>query len=266
MGNILDISNNPGFIFNPAGSLEVSSSPRSSTIVTGSITAVGSTVVCNVSNSSSVVFACSGTFSAVNCTFEASIDGGTTFTSALVARSDSNVAEVTTGSLSVAPAYMWKMNVAAYTHVRVRGIAWTSGTQVWRILPGAYATEPVPVIPTHGVISTPATGTTYNLVTAASTNAATVKSSAGGLFEVTISNVTATATYAKFYNKASAPTVGTDIPVLTIPVAAGATVSMEFGALGKRFATGIAFAATAAAAATDTAAAVAGVQVNATYL
>lgn len=109
-------------------------------------------------------------------------------------------------------------------------------------------------------------GTNYNAVTTAGTNAASIKASAGNVMEGTISNPTATAIYVKLYNKASAPTVGTDVPILTIPVAAGATVPLNFGLVGKRFATGIAIAATAAAAATDTAAAVAGVQINLTYI
>ena len=110
------------------------------------------------------------------------------------------------------------------------------------------------------------TPSAYSLTTAASTNAANVKSSAGTLEEITASNVTATAAYVKLYNKASAPTVGTDVPVLTIPVAAGATVPLSFGPLGKRFTTGIAIAVTAAAAATDTAATVAGIQIHASYV
>lgn len=114
--------------------------------------------------------------------------------------------------------------------------------------------------------NTPATPTNYNVVTAASTNAAFIKASAGTLYELTISNVTATASYIKIYNKASAPTVGTDVPVLTIPAPANSTVSMEFGALGKRLGTGIAIAATAAIAATDTAVTVAGIQINASYI
>lgn len=116
------------------------------------------------------------------------------------------------------------------------------------------------------VMTTPYSTSNYNVVSAASTNAASVKSSAASLFEITVSNPTATAIYVKLYNKASAPTVGTDVPVLTIPVAAGATVPMSFGSQGKRFATGIAIAATAAAVATDTAVAVAGVQINASYI
>lgn len=114
--------------------------------------------------------------------------------------------------------------------------------------------------------NTPATPTNYNVVTAASTNAASVKATAGSLYELTVSNVTATPVYVKFYNKATAPTVGTDVPILTVPVAATTTVSMEFGALGKRFGTGIGIAATAAAVATDTGVAVAGVQINASYI
>ena len=58
--------------------------------------------------------------------------------------------------------------------------------------------------------------------------------------------------YVKLYNKASAPTVGTDVPVLTIPVPAGGPVNLPFGATGHRFATGIALAITANAADSDT--------------
>ena len=90
------------------------------------------------------------------------------------------------------------------------------------------------------------------------------------MYELTISNPTATAAYIKLYNKATAPTVGTDVPVLTIAIPATAAgvgeKSFNFGAVGKRFATGIGIAVTAAAAATDTGVAVAGVQINATYI
>lgn len=107
-------------------------------------------------------------------------------------------------------------------------------------------------------------GTMYSLTTTASTNAANIRNAKAVLGEVTISNVTATACYVKFYNKSSSPTVGTDIPVLTIPVPANTTVNMAFG-LGKVFSTGLSIAVTAGAAATDTANAVAGVQISATY-
>lgn len=111
---------------------------------------------------------------------------------------------------------------------------------------------------------TASVGTMYSLTTTASTNAANIRNAKAVLGEVTISNVTATACYVKFYNKSSSPTVDTDIPVLTIPVPANTTVNMAFG-LGKAFSTGLSIAVTAGAAATDTANAVAGVQISATY-
>jgi hypothetical protein len=93
-----------------------------------------------------------------------------------------------------------------------------------------------------------------------------VKSTAGNLFEIEISNPTATAISVKLYNKATAPTVGTDVPIVTDTVAAGATVQRVYGNIGKRFLTGIGIAATALPAATDTGVAVAGVQIHGTFI
>ena len=113
---------------------------------------------------------------------------------------------------------------------------------------------------------TPNAGTPYSLVSAATTNAQFMKASAGNLFELSLFNVTAATVYLKLYNKASAPTVGTDVPIMTIPVAAGALYAAEFGRLGKRFGTGIALAITGAAVATDTTVVAAGAQLAATYV
>lgn len=41
------------------------------------------------------------------------------------------------------------------------------------------------------------------------------------LFGWVIANVSASTMYLKLYNKATAPTVGTDTPILTIPIATG---------------------------------------------
>ncbi len=263
-------------LFNNVGRLKVSAMPGDYTATTGNVTAIGSTVACDVTKASNVMMYCTGTFSTVNCTFEGSIDNGTTWFTVQAVRSNANTVETITGNLSAAPAYAWELSVNAYTTIRVRATAWTSGTQAWRIQPGAYATEPAPAVQSHGITGTvsvtgsatvtPASGTNYNVVTTASTNAASVKASAGNLYEVTISNVTATALYVKFYNKASAPTVGTDVPILTIPAAANAIVNIPLGFVGKRFNVGIAIAATGAITAGDATNAVAGVQINATYL
>jgi len=90
------------------------------------------------------------------------------------------------------------------------------------------------------------------LNSAATTNATSVKASSGVLVSVQVSNINAAARFLKLYNKASAPTVGTDVPVLTIPIPAGSVVSPAINANGVTFATGIAFAITAAAADSDT--------------
>lgn len=109
--------------------------------------------------------------------------------------------------------------------------------------------------------------TAYSLTTAATTNAAVVgaANTSRKLLEISISNPTATAAFVKIYHKGTAPTVGTDVPIMTIPVAAGAVEAFSFPPLGRQMASGIAIAVTGAAAATDTTATVAGIQIYATF-
>lgn len=182
---------------------------------------------------------------------------------------------VLNGSTAPASTSTLTMNFAAMELMSVSPVVIENASQV-----GAGAAMPVQVtggnlgtqavsgtLTSAGTVTnTPATPTNYNVVTAASTNAAVVKATAGTLYEITVSNVTATPIFVKLYNKATAPTVGTDVPMLTIPVAATTTVAIPFPPLGKRFGTGIGIAATAAAVATDTGVAVAGVQINASYI
>jgi len=96
------------------------------------------------------------------------------------------------------------------------------------------------------------------LSSAATTNATSVKAAAGDLFKVSGNNTVASKRYLKLYNKASAPTVGTDTPVLTFVLPASAPFAIDLGASGQYFATGIAFAITGAAADADTTAIAAG--------
>lgn len=261
---------------NSQGRLKVAATPADYTAVTGNITANGQTVAADVSRASNVVVYCTGTFAGINCTFEASIDGGTTWFGIQAARTNANTVETTTGVLGAAPAYAWELSVNAFSHIRMRATAFTSGTQVWRIMLGAYATEPIPAIQTHPVTGsgtftvagtatvTPVAGTPFTLTTAATTNATSVVAAACSLAEVTLSNPTATAAYFKVYNKASAPAVGTDIPIATFAIPANSDRQIDFGPIGKRMGTGLAYAVTGAAAATDTTAAVAGIQIYGT--
>lgn len=98
------------------------------------------------------------------------------------------------------------------------------------------------------------TGT--RLVSAATTNATSVKASAGIVGFIYAVNLNAAVRYLKLYNKASAPTVGTDTPVATLPIPASTTGAGFFITIpvGVNFSTGIAFALTTGVADSDTAA------------
>jgi hypothetical protein len=91
---------------------------------------------------------------------------------------------------------------------------------------------------------------------AADTNPTSAKASAGNLVSINGLNASATVTYLKFYRKATAPTVGTDIPFLTVALPALLTFSFSFDSL--YFSTGIAYGLTTDAADNGTTAVAAG--------
>lgn len=85
----------------------------------------------------------------------------------------------------------------------------------------------------------------------ASTNATLAKGAAGVVYRISGLNAAASVRYIKVYNKATAPTVGTDTPILTLACAASAPFSFDLQP-GVYFATGIAYALTTGAADADT--------------
>ena len=87
--------------------------------------------------------------------------------------------------------------------------------------------------------------TSARVQSAASTNATSVKAAAGQVYVIALGNNGASAAYLKLYNKASVPTVGTDIPVATYLVPAGGNLIAPFRG-GKPFTAGIAYAITGA--------------------
>lgn len=112
-------------------------------------------------------------------------------------------------------------------------------------------------------------GTTpYKLITAASTNANVVKTSGGNIYSIVAIGLTSTVRFLKLYNKASAPTVGTDTPVMTIPIPAntqGAGIAIPFS-VGINFPLGIAISVTSGSADNDSVAIGAGdVLINLTF-
>jgi len=94
--------------------------------------------------------------------------------------------------------------------------------------------------------------TSNQLISGASTNATSVKASAGIVYAIYATNSNAAFRYLKLYNKASAPTVGTDTPqnVFGLPATGGGTIGIP--QTGINFATGVALATTTGAANSDT--------------
>lgn len=87
--------------------------------------------------------------------------------------------------------------------------------------------------------------------TAASDNATSVATAAVDLFSIWVFNNNASLRYLKIYDKASAPTVGTDTPVLVIPLKPADFTYIEW-AKGHYLSTGLAYGLTTGAANNDT--------------
>jgi hypothetical protein len=101
------------------------------------------------------------------------------------------------------------------------------------------------------ISGTTAIGSRARIQSLATTNATSVKASVGNIYAGVLGNNGGTAAYFKIYNKASAPTVGTDTPIATILIPAGQTIPINLGP-GNGFSTGFAYAITGGAADTDT--------------
>ena len=274
------------------GRVKVASKTASFPVTTGNLTTAAQTVIVDVRRASNVMLHVKNTGSVTHAAgqyaFEGSLDStngtdGTWFAVQAV-RTNANTIETATGTLSMTAgaglAYAWEASVNAVQWFRIRctTTATASSIATWTVQRGSYATEPIPASQVTGTQAisgavtissgtvTPAAGTAYSLTTAATTNGALVKTGTTGVYELTVSNVTASTIYVKLYNKATAPTVGSDVPIFTLPVAAGTTANVGFGPIGKRAPLGLGIAVTAGAAASDTAAVTVGAQIHATYV
>lgn len=168
---------------------------------------------------------------------------------------------------------IFQVDCAAFTKLRVTALAAVTGTATVTINASSDAcvngNQPATVLgsgaSTIGLVSASTSTSTAGLgapsriaSAAATTNATLVKASAGRLYKVRGYNAAASVRYIKFYNKATAPTVGTDAVVFGFALAPNAPFDLDFGMLGESFATGIGFGITTGAADNDTGALTAG--------
>lgn len=141
---------------------------------------------------------------------------------------------------------LWVSAVLEATAVAIGKLAANSGVVIGAVENNTVATS-------GGLAST-----SRLLSAAATTNATSVKGSAGRLYKMQGYNAATAVRYLKLYNKASAPTVGSDTPVRTIALPPGAAFDLDWSNLGYYFSTGIAYALTTGSADADTGALAAG--------
>jgi hypothetical protein len=153
------------------------------------------------------------------------------------------------------------VRVFDYERLRVEGLA-RPGSDAASALPVAVQNSlAVTAVTTQGTPVAPATP--FILNSAASTNGALILTGTSGLHAFYATNTGATAAYVKLYNKATAPTVGTDVPAMILPIAAAVAgvpgvALLPIGYQGFRFALGLGIAITGGAADADTTAVAAG--------
>ncbi len=105
----------------------------------------------------------------------------------------------------------------------------------------------------------------YTVNAANTTNSAVIKASAGAVLSVSAFNASGATRYVKFYDKATAPTVGTDVPyrVVAIPATSSKEIAFPYG---DTYALGIGVGIVTGAAVTDATAPTAGdVQLTVNY-
>lgn len=271
----LKVATQPGSVSAATGTLTTTSAAATG-LTGGAVAGANGTVayqvgrisnlMLHVKNTGSVSLA-AGTF-----VWEGSLDStngsdGTWFGLQAV-RSNANTIETSiapaTLAVGVGHAAAWELsaNGLAWVRIRCSVSVTTNAAATWTILPGTYATEPIPAAQVSGTqpvsgtvtanLGTWTTPSASNINSAATTNTAFIKASAGTVYNVSAYNSGAGTAYVKLYNQTTAPNLTSAVPIIVIPVPATSTVSHNLGVLGHRFATGIAIAITGGAADTDT--------------
>jgi hypothetical protein len=147
----------------------------------------------------------------------------------------------------------WKFgNLGKYFRVRVSVYGSGTVTVVGYLRKSDFQEDISTVSRPRANNSTTLCPTNLRVQSAATTNATSVKASAGVLNQAILTNNAAGLAYVKFYNKASSPTVGTDVPIATIALPANGLPVVIAPPAGIAFSTGIAYAITGLATDADT--------------
>lgn len=159
-----------------------------------------------------------------------------------------------------------KFTVCALQHYTAPPITAVGGSVTANIGTGALSAGTNAIGDVGIQVRANATGamTIAKVLAAATTNATSVKGTAGRVLGWQLTNTTAAVKVVRLYNLATAPTVGTSVPVYNIVLPANASVNASFPA-GISHATGIAYAITNAIADLDATAVAASDVIGAIY-
>ena len=155
----------------------------------------------------------------------------------------------------------WYGPLGGFSYFRLRISAYTSGTI--NASGNLLKESPVSSINTTGTFTsinasaTSASTVFYTINSAATTNGANIKSSGANFYGLSAMNTSASTKYIRLFNLATAPTVGTSVPIMVVAIPATSSKEMQF-VPALRFGTGLAVAITGGASATDSTAVAAG--------
>ncbi len=261
-----------------AGAVTATGTITTQNLVPAGTATANSAVELELQNHSMASIQITGTYTGVlsiqttiNGSVWATVSNAVTLKNLITGANSATIASATQGQFGLA--------VDGISKIRVTGLAAVTGTATVTIRavvgsPFVSINNPIPAgtanigTVTQGAaganawLAEPRTGTTNGTTTtalnsAATTNATVLKATAGMVFYIGLHNTTAAAKYFRLYNKATAPTVGTDVPVQIITVPANSSKELTIN-YGLKFATGIGYAITNAATVLDATAVAAG--------
>lgn len=208
---------------------------------------------------SSIIYEGSCNFNFLRLRIASTITGGsiqafTAFTRTPLGTTSQIVSNGTAANLlATVSATNLSCNIAQMNGVAVTMGNGTAGTGVQRVAIASDNTaNSNPWLATLVPSAAQGSSTTHHAISANTTNATSVKGSAGTVHCLQVSNINAASRYLKLYNKATAPTVGTDTPVMTIMLPPNSNQVIPTGPYGIRFSTGIAYALTTGITVADT--------------